>query len=63
MVKPEDLKLNDVVKTNDIIPEMEVLMGEQMKFVGRSYHFVGDSGILQSINVYAEGFDIKDYED
>ena len=63
MVKPEDLKMNDVVKTNDIIPGMDIMMGEQMKFVGRSYHFVGDSGILQSINVYAEGFDIKDYED
>jgi len=60
--KLDELNFNDSVETEKLIPGMEELMGKNMKFVGKSYHFVGDNGILQSVNLYANGFNIEDYE-
>lgn len=60
--KLDELKFNEIIETKKIIPGMEVLMGENMKYVGKKYLFVGDTGLLQELNLYAKGFDPHDYE-
>lgn len=59
--KLDAMKFNEIIETKKIIPGMEVLMGENMKYVGKKYLFVGDTGLLQEINLYANGFNPDDY--
>lgn len=56
------LKMNERINTNDILPGFEDVAGKQIKLVGVSYHFVTDTDLFQSINIWAKGFNRDDYE-
>lgn len=60
--KLDKLEFNETINSSEIIPGLEFIMGENMKFVGKSYSFVGDNNVLQTIQIWAEGFDVEDYE-
>ncbi len=57
--KLDKLNFNESVETEKVIPGMEEIMGKNMKFVGKSFHFVGDSRILQSINLLQKDLILK----
>ena len=61
--KLDELEFNETIKTADVFPGVECIMGENMRFVGKTYSFVGDSNVLQTIKLCAEGFNPKDYEE
>lgn len=61
--KLDELELNQVIKSADVLPGIEEIMGENMRFVGKSYVFLGDKNILQTIKIWASGFDPDDFEE
>jgi len=60
--KLDDREFNDVIPTAEIMPCFEKLCGESVEYVGKSYHFITKTGLLQSINLYAKNFDPEKYE-
>lgn len=62
MKKLDELKFNETIKSGEIFPGIEEIMGENMRFVGKSYIFEGDNKVLQTIKIWSEGFDPDDYE-
>jgi hypothetical protein len=60
--KLDELQFNELVETDKLLPSMKQFMGEHMKFVGKTYIFVGDTGLLQEIKLHATGFNLEDYE-
>ena len=63
--KLDELEFNQVIKTSDVLPGIEGIediMGEKMRLVGKSYSFVGDNNVLQTIKIWAEGFNPDDFE-
>ncbi len=58
--KLDKLKFNETIPTKELIPGMEALVGDTLKFVGKTYIFEGD-GVLQEIKLWAKGFNIDDY--
>ena len=60
--KLDELEFNETIKSGDILPGIEGIMGPSMRLVGKSYSFVGDSNVLQTIKIWAEGFNPEDFE-
>lgn len=60
--KLDEIEFNQEIKSGDILPGLEGIMGESMRLVGKSYSFVGDNNVLQTIKIWAEGFNPEDYE-
>ena len=60
--KLNELEFNETLKCSEMMPGLEGIMGENMKFVGRSYIFVGDNDIMQTIKIWAVGFNPEDYD-
>lgn len=63
VVNITEMKLGDKVNTNEAMPGMSEMMGENMTLVGVTYHLLGDSNNLQQVSGYAKWFNPKDYED
>lgn len=60
--KLDNLKFGETIKSGDILPGIEAIMGENMRFVGKSYIFEGDNKVLQTVKIWATGFNPDDYE-
>lgn len=60
--KLDELEFNQVIPSGSILPGAEIVMGENMKLVEKSYVFLGDDNVLQTIKLCAEGFNPKDFE-
>lgn len=60
--KLDGIEFNETIKTSKIIPGLEDILGENMRFVGKSYIFISDNNIMQTIKIWADGFNIEDYE-
>lgn len=60
--KLDEIEFNQEIKSSDVLPGIEIIMGENMRFVGKSYSFVGDNNVLQTIKIWAEGFNPEDFE-
>ena len=56
-----EMKLNESIETKDAMPGFEGVMGDNIKLVGISYHLLGDSELLQTVNAWAKGFKPDDY--
>ncbi len=61
--KLDKLQFNEEMPTKELIPGMEAIVGDTLKFVGKTYTFEGSGGVLQEVKLWATGFDIEKYEE
>ena len=62
MKKLSNLEFNEEIKSGEVFPGIEEIMGKNMRLVGKSYIFEGDNKVLQTIKIWATGFNPDDYE-
>ena len=64
-LKINELKLGQEIKSKDLYgSDFTEIVGEDIKLIGISYHFVGlRSQLMQSINIWHKSFDPSDYKE
>jgi len=60
--KLDGLEFNEVIETDNLLPGLKEIVGEKVKFVGKSYIFEGSNGVLQEVKLWAKGFDPEKYD-
>ena len=63
MSKLDELKFGDKIESEKLLPGLDMMMGKEMKLVGKSFVFLGDNGIINTIKMWGADFDPKECEE